>query len=905
LVLSLGINSARAQEKPADKPADQAATKPADQTTAKEPVITMDKFVVTGLRASLMTAQDFKANASEFVDSVVAQDIGKFPDNTVADALQHVTGVQVSRSASEANTPVIRGLPNLITTLNGYEVYTGTSRGVALQDIPAEMLAGVEVYKSVGPDKIEGGVAGLIDVRLRRPFDFGEGLTYSANVRGLYGTQSKLWSYVASGLVSNRWKTDLGEFGVLVDVSYARRRYQDQIVDNYVHFGADYDYTARDASYNPTLTSNGYYSDNYGWQLKPGDRKRPAVSLAMQWKTKSGIELYSDTLFTGYRNPNSNHFLVIIPSWGGYRNNVVLYPSGYGGYNVDDPLVAGTQTARWVQSFVAHDTVTLSSTQAFDATTDTYQGALGGKWDNGTVKVDGEFSYNISTVKTKGIILDTGIISPSLAFTYNDGDVSTVQASGIDYASASNYFLTQFYDQWSRAYSGQYAVKSDALVRLDHSFVKSLQFGVRYSDRLVHFHQANPGGTFIWNAASATASSLSGMGSLTSTEPFVSASQLNIRTYWTPDATWLLDNPDKLRPIFGRATGSPLADPGSTITDSEKNFAAYALANYKFDLGGTPLDGVIGVRFVDSHTSIGGYQHTILADGSTSSTLWQPSSNEKTHWELLPTLNGRLSLTDKLFARYSVTKTETRPDFASLNPALSLTQATMTVPGSGSGGNPNLDPVKSTNYDVSLEYYPSKANLATAAVFYRKLDGYIQSYSSMEQIGANSYNVTRPRNTEGGYLEGFETAYTYFFDFLPDQFKGLGLQANYTYLKGETKDPLTGITADIAQVSKNNYNLILIYEQGALSSRLAYNWRGKYIDSYTQPGIQPTTVWVMPTKTLDFSVNYAVTKNLTVTFDATNILKSKYKDNFGNMPMFSRDVRSYDSTYEVGLRYRF
>ena len=110
---------------------------------------------------------------------------------------------------------------------------------------------------------------------------------------------------------------------------------------------------------------------------------------------------------------------------------------------------------------------------------------------------------------------------------------------------------------------------------------------------------------------------------------------------------------------------------------------------------------------------------------------------------------------------------------------------------------------------------------------------------------------------------------------------------------------------DITQVAKKNYNVVLIYETGAFSSRLAYTWRGEYIDSYNQPGFQPNTVHVMPTKTMDFSASYAITTQLTITFDATNILKSKYDDRFGTTAMFNRDVRSYDTTYAIGARYRF
>lgn len=906
LALFLGISPAYAQEttpaQPVPKTADQPAPKTAAQPAAGEPVIAMEQYVVTGLRASLITGQEIKVNAPEFVDSIVAQDIGKLPDNTVADALQRVPGIQVSRAAGEAFSVVIRGLPNLETTLNGYEVYTGTGRGVALQDIPAEMLAGVDAYKSVGPDKIEGGVAGLIDIRLRRPFDFGQGLTFSANGRGIHETQAKKSSYNVSGLVSNRWKTSAGEFGALLDLSYARTRYQDQILDNYVHFGANGELfdLATDSS-----GTQGYYADNFGWQIIPGDRRRPAASLMLQWKTNSGIELYWDNLFTGYRNDHDVDFFIGIPSWGGYRTNVVLYPAGYGGYAVPEKYdTLGTTPARFVSSFVAHDTVTLTSTQAFHDTTSTYQGALGGKWDHGAVKVTGEVSYNISTVQTKGIILDMAITSPTqaLAITYNDGDALTVQASGVDYTSASNYWLTQFYDQWSRAWSGQYAVRSDVLVRLDRSFLKSLQFGGRFSDREVHFHASNGGGDFQWHAAAA--SSLPGMGRESPSEPFVSASQFSIRQFWSPDPAWLLSNPDTVRRVFGHALGDPPADMAKTFTDTEKTFAVYGLANYKFDMGGMPLDGVIGARFADTHQSLGGYQREILSSGA-SGTNFVRTHNDKANWDMLPTLNGRLKLTNELFFRYSFTKTETRPNFSALNPALTLTQPTMTLPGQGSGGNPDLDPIKSTNYDASLEYYFSKSSQASIAGYYRTIDGYIQNYGSEETINGGFYTVTRPRNTHNGYLQGIETSYQQFFDFLPDPFKGLGLQANYTYIKGQTENPLTQKKDDIAQVSKGNYNIILIYEKGPFSGRLAYNWRGKFIESFNQSGIQPSTVWVQPTKRLDFSASYAIGKGLTITFDATNILKSKYHDNFGNLPMFSRDVRNYDATYEVGVRYRF
>lgn len=898
LALVAGNERLAAQEKTTSKPAEKPAATAADQSS-DQPIM-MANYVVTGVRASLISAEEIKLNSPEFVDSIVAEDIGKFPDFTVAEALQRVPGVQVGRAQGEVSSVVIRGLPNIETTVNGYEVFTGTARGVALQDIPAEMVAGVDVYKVAGPDKLEGGVAGLIDVRLRRPFDF-KGPAIAVTTRGSYATQAQANSYNISGLVSNRWKTSMGEFGALLDVAVARSRFMDQIVDNYVHFGANGEQF--DLAADPT-GARGYYADNFGIQMSPGDRKRTGISAMFQWKPNDQTEFYWDNLYTHYDNLHSVDFFIGIPSWanaGFYIDNVSLFPAGYDGYNVPEKYDSAGTPARFVKSLTAHNTNTLTSTQAFHDKTDTYQGAFGGKWDNGTVKVTGELSYNVSTYRPRGAILDTQTVTPVLNITYNDNNASSVSTSGIDYTNPANFYLTQLFDQWSRAHSVQYALRSDLLYRLRTTFMKSLQFGARYADRDVNYSSANGGGDFQWMRA--PANSVSGLGHLSPTNLFVGSNQIGIRQWWSADPSYLLNNTDVIRQIFGHPVGAPPADPSMSFKDKEKTTTLYAMANYSTDVGGMVLDGLFGVRMVHTADSLGGYQRQVVNGNTTGA--YELTTVTRSRNAVLPTATGRLKLVENLYLRASISKTMTRPDFAALNPALSLTSPGPTLPGQGSGGNPNLDPIRSTNYDLSLEYYPTKSSMASIAGFYRSLDGYIQSYGSEETINGSFYTVTRPRSTHNGYLQGAELACQYFFDFLPEPFKGVGVQANYTYIKGETENPLTNEKQPIAQVSKDNYNLVLIYEHGPFSGRLAYNWRGRYIDSFNQSGIQPSTVWVQPRGQLDFSASYDLGRGFTVSFDATNITKSKYRDNFGNLPMFTRDVRSYDTTYMVGLSYKY
>lgn len=143
------------------------------------------EIVVTGLRSTLNKASEVKRNSAQVVDSIVAEDIGKFPDRTTADALQRIPGVQVTRNAGETSGVVIRGLPNVVTTLNGRSIFTAAGRNFSYQDLPAEALGRADVFKSSQANQIEGGIAGLIDLRLHRPLDF-KGLEIAGAVEGVY-----------------------------------------------------------------------------------------------------------------------------------------------------------------------------------------------------------------------------------------------------------------------------------------------------------------------------------------------------------------------------------------------------------------------------------------------------------------------------------------------------------------------------------------------------------------------------------------------------------------------------------------------------------------------------------------------------------------------------------------------
>src|ERR1700733_10082677 len=276
------------------------------QTTASANPKSNDELtevIVTGVRASVVSALNDKKDADQLRDSIVAEDIGKLPDNNVIEALQHVTGVQISRDSAEPNQLLIRGLPDIATTLNGREIFTSTGRFITLQDIPAELLARVDVEKSSRADDIEGGIAGLIDVRLHRPFDF-DGLEIAGTV---HGTESSLSDHTdpdASILFSDRWKTGVGDIGLLVDYSYRQDHYKEEILDNYIDTQGIGDPASPlpCAPTNPNSPHCAYAPLTEGAQSINGNRQRQALNVSMQWAPNANTEVYAEFFGTRYRN---------------------------------------------------------------------------------------------------------------------------------------------------------------------------------------------------------------------------------------------------------------------------------------------------------------------------------------------------------------------------------------------------------------------------------------------------------------------------------------------------------------------------------------------------------------------------------------------------------------------------
>jgi TonB-dependent receptor len=898
----------------------------------------METVVVTGLKSSLNAAEQIKRTNFNVVDAIVPEDVGKLPDSTVGDALQRIPGVQVTRNNDQVTGVNIRGLPNVITTLNGDEIFTTTGRTYAFQNLPAEVLAGLNVYKTASADQIEGGIAGLVDVRTHRPFDF-EGFQMAGSLTGTYATVAEKVNPKGNFLISDRWKTSAGEFGILLNVTDNFDWY------NYPVVWEDTPHNARSAA--STGLAQAVYVPFMGSATTVGHRTYPEANLAIQFRPMEGVEFYGDLIYTGYKAREADVYFFSVTSDPVPLSNVTLAKNGCVTLQYDSGCMVQTATV----GGAGGNPYTATSTQAHDFNQNDLHGAFGVKVDRGPWAVDTEFSLTTSAYHDTREIIDVSI--PNEVVTLN----SNVNGHGVWSLSIKptdpNLFILQNLNEsfninhgteFAWAGHGKYTFGED-------SVIASVEGGLRYTDRKANSEGVAGGdvGFCVPNGTGGCAN-----GAVTAMQAFgkdffqmFRGGEGNEPTFLAPSTNYLLDNVKKVRAYYGEDPSGPVADPANSFRDDENTEALWAQAQYHLDVMNLPVDGQFGFRYVNTSRRLTGASVTavpaVTNTNATAITLngityapgavivaasreLEPFATPKSNQDFLPNISAVIHLSDELQAHLSFGKTVSRPDFGQLNPSLSTTPPTVNRQGNGSQGNANLSPIRSTAYDVSLEYYLPGGGSASVAGFYHNISGYIEpetytipydsTYCANNGIpttggltGQCNIIISTVASSGTGYIEGMELSAQKFFDFLPGAWSGFGVQANYTWIQSNAPIPGQNGNAtrdgELTQVSKNNASLMLMYEKYGLSVRLAATYRSKYIESY-YPGNNtfPPVDYVKPTTYLDLGVNYNVSEQVAVSFDATNLLKAHY-NSYSGTELFPRDIRTVNQTFALGIHYRF
>ena len=911
IAASFGV--AHAADAPAAPATGQQST---DNSNANQPATTQKKdgngdaqtkdavnlsgVVVTPLRESLQSAQSLKQDSRMITDSIVAEDIGKLPDNSVADALQRITGVQVAQGfQGETSSVVIRGLPNVITTLNGREIFSGVGRAFAFQNLPATAVKTVQVYKTSEASLPDGGIAGMVDMQLFRPFDF-DGPKVAAT---LTETNSKYAAHtdpVGSVLLSDRWKTDAGEFGALLNVGYDKQHYAYNAVwDDFPKVLTNGDGTpVRTSSGNLISTPNGFGAD-----YNIGNRTRQEANYALQWKPNDSTEVYIEGLYDWDSDNYNQPFYFSFPVGSVNPQSITAGNNCYANQLTGSPYYGQTICDATSGSWTGN-TYAATSTQAHQEWGHDIQNSIGAKWHGDRLNLSTDLSFNASSFHEQTFIVDTFLKAP-ITTIWNGAQ--NWQLAGNPANDPSNYYLNGLFQTWNNQRGKQTAWRGDGNYDLNGSFFQYVDFGLRYSDHSAQYNGSveistpPPGGTgdISLNPNPANQVIARFPSGYFCSQPTTNA----IPVPWLSGCfNYLTNNADAIRTLYGLPTGLAAENPGRFYHIDEKSYAGYFQFGYGNELFGMPFDGLVGMRIERTKRNLDAFSY----DASTN--VYSPLTANTSAPVYLPNLSFNWHFKDNFQFRFVAAKTLTYPDFGQLNPSLSLNPGTINRAGIASSGNPDLKPIRSTNYDASLEYYFAPSSYVSGGVFYRDINGYIQNYVTDVTIGGQPFQLNSPQSAGSGHLDGAEVAYQQFFDFLPDPLKGFGVQFNYTYIEGSTRSPqfIGGpvVTSPLQNVSKNNGNAVLMYEKYGWSARLAYNYRSRFIDGFNQPTVAGVNDEIKPANQVDFSLGYDINQYFTVVLNATNIFGANLHQYWGDGDSRPRDIRYQDRTVGLGVRFK-
>lgn len=905
----------------------------------------LEEVVVTGIRASLNKAIDIKRESMDVMDSIVAEDIGKLPDNNVVESLQRVAGVQVTdRADGETNVVSIRGLTDVSTTVNGRTIFTASGRAVALADIPSTLVSRVDVIKNRSAETYENGIAGQIDVHTFRPFDF-DGSKVSVAARGIYLEEAEAVNPTISALFSNRWETDAGDFGALLNVSYNETEYRSQSTTPgaQVVFATENppagwapleriqptDDRAAEEIWTPGLetglpTEAGSTFDINGEQVPyyisrdamfmsdfTGERERPAANVSLQFAPNDRSEYTFEAFYNGFRNEGFNSLNFAFVDWWGSLDGLP------GDLTDSFELYEGTNV---IKERTIRNGFTFGSGDYSTGKTDSYVYALGGDWelsDNFNLKSelvyqDSEFESTFIAMRSTNVrheIMANFSDNPSIEFRDNP---DTPDVNEGDLSDITQFDMAEMYDSGERNEGSAVTFTADAEYFTDGAFLKKIDFGIRHDVRDATEYSRNQ------DAAPCAAANTTGDAANCDFETYVGDGIAHVnsgfmdaldvpRTWAVVDGPYLKSNRQYFTNLYGLDANDPLLE---EFDIEETNTALYASAEFETEIAGNMLDGKVGFRYVDVTTD------TLFTDQVEMTETAGSTDNQ----ELLSFLSLRYNLTDDLVARFVYGETLRMPAFGDLNPTITYNDDITNIGyGTATGGNADLQPTTSQNLDLSLEWYFGDASSAYLTVFQRDIEGLVVGFRNrvnrdIEGYVTDTFILQQPDNASDGKLSGVEIGFNYFPENLPGLWDGVGVQSSFTFLDSEQTNPITNSAGEVIGydegpmfgVSDTSYSVALAYERESFDARLAYVWRDDFLNNNEAALFaNPLGVYRDAQSSLDFQFSYDITDELIVTFDATNLTEEVYQSRYGNSQLHTFGNWQISRTFALGARYSF
>jgi iron complex outermembrane recepter protein len=895
----------------------------------------IQEVVVTGIRAGLRTSMEVKRDAIQVVDAISAEDIGDFPDKNLSEALQRITGVQISRQDGEGRGVSIRGAePGLnrveVNGVTALSLTVGGGRDVDFRDLPVEFVNRLEVIKSATPEMTEGGVGGTVRIVTRRPFDSTEPY-FAASTQMVYSNLADKYDPKFALIGSRTFLDD--KFGVLLAANY-----EDRNLDS--NNARTTGWLRRDpAAINPMtglpVNPPGRHTDVNGdgtmdWIpeiprniLDRRDTKRSSVMGIFEWRATDAMTLFAEGTFAKGKEEVSSMLLQL-----GAAGGIIDYANTtLGEDNTVTHLELTSGTGFPMDLAYRNINGELEREQ--------YTTQLGGKWESSSWRIDGRLTLanaevqndeKNSTATVFGVqraVIDytNGQRAPNMSFP--GLDITTGQA--VNNLAAVFNPRNNSQEEKSGQFNVEFLPSSDWLTSIKAGFdvrevtMDSLLFQrtIQITSRQPFPNNANAGATttvFVpQTAIEAIVNDFSGVNDI----EFFKTGDVG----YSGGARFWNDNRDATYDATIAASGltldvfGPNPNPNTNGTFQnfldtwevrEKTNAAYLQGAFRFDEFPVPVRGTLGVRYIDTDSDSSGFNRLALNGVVTFPEESRPGGYKK--W--LPSLNARFDFNERLVGRLTAGKVLARP-----NPSqLALRRSLDTVGFTGTRGNPDLQPFEATQYDLGLEWYFSADSFLSATAFRKEISEFVINQSQFEdQIDSSPctpasappgtcFNVSRPVN--GGddvTINGIEAGVQYAFDFLPAPYNGFGALANITYAKDKGfkgTNIVTGEVLPFPGLSRTSYNVSLYYENQRFGVRTSYNWREEWLITASGRGSLPE--FNEDFGSLDASATFNFTPNITAFIEGINLTDEVRIEN--NNPFRRIGNETYGSRYFIGVR---
>lgn len=829
----------------------------------------VEALLIVGQRANLASSLS-RQRGAEGVESVLTRDaMGQFPDQNVAEAVRRAPGVNVLNDQGEGRFIAVRGLdPNLNSaSINGARVPSPESdvRSVALDVIPAELIESIEIKKSLTPDMDGDTIGASIEINTTSAFDRLKPFLAVAT-EATFNEKTDYWSPKMSVDFSRAFGDRLGIAGGL---SYQKRKFATDNIE------AD-DWEVSDDG---IVSSKALEYRDYDVE-----RTRIGGSLSLDFRLSDATTLYARLLTSKFDDHE-------------YRRRLILEMDG-------DPA-AGTATTATFLSADDRITAIRDLKDRFESQTINSLN-VGGRTEADAWRFDYSASYSKAREK------EAGSLDPfrfrqrfsgadALNITFDYGDVQKpgylVTAGAANFLDPSRY---SFYRLERTALSLSEDEEIGAKFDARREFILEggeleIQFGAKARQRAktydlqLDYYDGYDGGL-----------SLAGLDGpqdygLAAIEPVVGKGAA-------------------FGAFSGNAANFELSDLDtaweSAIADYEVDedvYAGYLLARYHAG----PLRAVGGVRVEQTRNELRGNLVELVEEGvvrngaalADDTVFVTPVSYSRDYTEWLPSATVRFEAAPDLILRGGAFRSVVRPGIGKMAPRF-IVEETEDDGREGEFGNPNLEPFKAWNLDLSAEWYFAPEAVVSGGLFYKKIKDFIVDAEFQDGVynGVAYDEAIIPINGDEATVMGFEFNYQQTLRMLPEPFDGILLGFNYTYTDAE--GDVLGRTIPLPASSKNTFNATIGYEKGPVSVRLAASFRDKYLDELG--GSAEEDRYVADHIQYDLSAKYRVNKNFQVVAELVNLGDEPYfaYNNVGGSKRLLQ-YEEYSWTGKIGVRATF